>query len=228
MLALGALAVFAIPRAYAQGGGDPVAVVQSVPNSSLADSLIDRVHTSWPWYLTRASGLVAGILMTLLMLSGVGFITGRTFAFLEPITGWASHRALGIALGVAVIVHIGALYFDTFVHFDIASLLIPFASDYVPVTLFGVPVGSLYVALGVLSLYLLLIIIVTSLVWVRTKPKPWKLLHFLSYLAIAFVFVHALYLGTDVAQGIVRWAWIGAGVFILIASIERLWRAYTV
>jgi methionine sulfoxide reductase heme-binding subunit len=218
-----------MPTVYAQGNNDtPVVVVESVPNSSLADSLIERAYTSWPWYVTRASGLVAGLLMILLMISGMGFITGTTFRFLEPITAWASHRALGIALGVAILVHVVSLYFDTFVEFDIAALLVPFASNYQPVTLFGVSFGSLYVALGVLALYLCVIIVITSLVWIRTKPKSWKLLHFLSYMAMAFVFVHALYLGTDLTDGALRWAWIGAGVLIGYNVIGRLWRAYTV
>ena len=218
-----------IEVAHAQDiGGDSIAVVESVPNSSLADSLLERVQTSWPWYVTRASGLVAALLMFMLMLSGIGFITGRTFRFLEPITAWTSHRALGISLCIAVIVHIGALYFDKFVEFNFTSLLIPFASDYQNITLWGFDVGSLYVALGIFAFYLLLIVVITSLIWIRTKPKSWKLLHFLSYLAMVLVFVHALFLGTDLAYGWLRWVWIGGGVLTLIFTLERLWRAKTV
>jgi DMSO/TMAO reductase YedYZ heme-binding membrane subunit len=89
-------------------------------------------------------------------------------------------------------------------------------------------VGSLYIALGIVSLYLVAIIIITSLVWVEKKPKLWKLIHLLSYIAMILVFVHALNLGTDVSSGILRLVWIAFGVGVLIASLARLWRAKTV
>jgi predicted ferric reductase len=203
-------------------------VVEKTPKSSVATGLVERVKVSWPWYLTRVSGLVAAVSLILLMLSGVGLITGHTFSFFEPITAWASHRALGITFAVSVLLHVGALYFDNFVPFSITSLLVPFASQYKQIQLFGFSVGSLYVALGVVSLYITAAITLTSLLWIEKKPKLWKLTHLLSYLAMIFVFVHALYLGTDLSSGILRWAWIGLAVAVMYASIARAWRAKTV
>lgn len=203
-------------------------VVENLPQSSLAHALVERITTSWPWYVTRASGLVAGFILVLLMLSGAGFITGSTFRFLEPITAWATHRALGIALGVSVTIHVVALYFDEFVDFDIKSLLVPFVSDLRPVELFGVSVGSLYVAFGILALYVFFIVIITSLLWVEKKPRTWKIIHFLSYLGMLFIFMHGLYLGTDLARGVLRYAWIGLGIMVTLGILQRLWRAKTV
>lgn len=202
--------------------------VERSEGSSVIEGLENRIEVSWPWYLTRASGLVAALCLVILMLSGIGLVTGHTFSFLEPITAWASHRALGIAFGVAVLLHIGSLYFDKFVPFSLASIFIPFISNYKPTTVFGVSVGSLYVALGVLSLYMVAAVIITSLLWIEKKPKLWKLTHLLSYLTILFVFVHGLYLGTDLASGPLRWAWIAAAVALVYASLARLWRANTV
>ncbi len=202
-------------------------IVETVPDSSIAYALLDRVKQSWPWYVTRASGLIAGVLLIILILSGVGFITGGTYRFLEPITAWATHKALGIALVIAVIIHIVALYFDTFVHFDIASLLVPFASDYQPVEFFGKSFGSLYVAMGILALYVFLIVVVTSLIWLSTKPKQWKAIHILTYLGAVLVFIHGLYLGTDLASGLPRLLWILAFLFVTYGIIKRLWRVKT-
>lgn len=212
----------------ASGTPSSTILVESVPHSSLAASLLDRVFSSWPWYLTRASGLVAGFLLVILLVSGTGFITGTTFRFLEPITAWATHRALGIALGIAIIVHVGALYFDHFVEFNLTALFVPFASRHAPVELFGMSFGSLWVALGIFALYVCIAIILTSLFWIRRKPKTWKLVHLLSYLVMVLVFVHALYLGTDLTHGVLRYVWIGAGVLVVGAALARLWRAYTV
>ena len=203
-------------------------IVENLPQSSLSHALLERIKTSWPWYVTRASGLTAGFLLIILMLSGTGFITGSTFRFLEPITAWATHRALGIALGLSILVHLTTLYLDEFVDFDIKSLLIPFVSDLRPVELFGFPVGSLYVAFGIFALYVFLLVIVTSLLWIEKKPRTWKAIHILSYVGVLFVFVHALYLGTDLTQGVLRYIWIGGGVLVTIVTLQRLWRVKTV
>ena len=201
--------------------------VQAIPGPTVADTIRQRTLASWPWYLTRASGLVAAVALTLLLLSGVGLVTGGTFRFLEPLTAWASHRALGITFGVAVIIHIASILFDHFVPFSIWQALIPWLSPYKPLTLLGLHLGSFYVALGIFAFYLALIVMITSLVWVEKKPKIWKLIHFLSYLLMLLVFLHALLIGTDLLHGVLRWLWIGAGLAIAVAVIARMRRAFT-
>lgn len=203
-------------------------VVQTIPGKPLTSKLAERAKSSWPWYLTRASGLIAAAALVVLLLSGIGQISGQTFRLLDPLTAWASHRALGLTFGIAVLVHVGSLLFDHFVQFDFLQVLVPWASDYKPVTLFGMHLGSLYVALGVLSFYLVGIIIISSLLWVEKKPQTWKLIHLLSYLVIAMVFVHALFIGTDLTHGWLRWLWILLNLTILAAALLRLWRARTI
>jgi predicted ferric reductase len=201
--------------------------VEREAESSVAHGLMERVEISWPWYLTRASGLVAAASFVILMLSGIGLVTGHTFSFWEPLTAWASHRALGITFSVAVLLHIFSLYFDNFVPFSFVSLLVPFTSSYKTTQLFGYSVGSLWVALGVLSLYITIAIMGTSLLWIEKKPKLWKFTHILSYVGMIFVFIHSLYLGTDLAHGLLRWLWILGALTVLYASLARLWRVKT-
>ncbi len=203
-------------------------VVERSRNSSIANGIKERVESSWPWYLARASGLVAAVVLVILMLSGVGLVTGHTFSFLEPITAWASHRALGIAFMISVLFHLTGIYFDTFVPFSLMSLFIPFVSTFKPVTLGGHSFGSLFIADGIFALYLVIAIVLTSLLWVEKKPYVWKITHLLSYLAMLFVFIHGLFIGTDLAHGLLRWMWVTAAVAVLLASMSRLWRAQTV
>lgn len=203
-------------------------VVQSIPGPTVAEKLTAHTKDAWPWYLTRGSGLVAAISLVILMLSGIGQVTGYTFRFLEPLTAWASHRALGLVFGVSVLLHMFSLLFDHFVPFSLIEILVPWLSDYRPVTLFGMQLGSLFIALGVLSFYGAFIVVLTSLLWVEKKPYIWKIIHLLSYLIILFVFIHALYLGTDLMDGIWRWLWIISGIIIALAVLHRLWRAKTI
>ena len=201
--------------------------VETVPGQTLTQIVTNRAEHSWPWYVTRASGLVAGISLVALMLSGIGSVTGHFFRLLEPITAWATHRALGITFVAAIVVHMVTLIFDKFTPFSIIHVLLPWASNYKPVSIFGVNIGSAFVALGVLAFYGSIIVLITSLLWVDKKPHLWKFIHYVSYGVIAAVFVHALYLGTDAGHGIGRVLWILGGVAILTAIILRLRRART-
>jgi predicted ferric reductase len=190
---------------------------------SLSQEVIARIISTWPWYLVRGAGIVAAISLVILVLSGIGSVTGHIFRFLEPITAWASHKALGIILGVSILIHMIGLLFDHFVPFDLLTLLVPWLSNYKPVNLFGLQLGSLFVALGVLAFYLIVIIIIVSLLWIEKKPKLWKITHLLSYVAVLFVFVHALYLGTDFANGVPQLLWIITGASIAVIGAYRLW-----
>lgn len=201
--------------------------VQTIPGQSLSEIVIEKAESSWPWFVIRASGLVAGVSLVILMLSGIGSVTGHMFRFLEPLTAWATHRALGIVAAVSMVIHVVTLLFDKFIPFTLVELLVPWASNYQPLVLFGVNLGSLFVALGIIALYVTLAIVVSSLFWIDKKQKIWKFLHIASYFVIAAVFVHALFLGTDTSSGIGQIAWIAGGIAVLVAIIVRLRRVGT-
>ena len=202
-------------------------IVQPIPGPTIGEKLAQRTKASWPWYVTRASGLVAAVSLVLLMVSGIGQVTGYTFRFLEPLTAWATHRALGITFAIAVFLHIFALLFDHFAPFTIWQVLIPWLSNYKPATIFGLHVGTLYVALGVLAFYGVIIVVLSSYIWLEKKPALWKLLHLLSYIIMLFVFIHSLYLGTDLVHGVFRWIWIISGYIVIAVVVHRLYRART-
>ncbi|MBW4062116.1 hypothetical protein HJC99_06095 [Candidatus Saccharibacteria bacterium] len=202
----------------------PNILAKPVPGPSVTKQLETRAKASWPWYITRAAGFVAAISLVLLMLSGIGFITGATFRFLEPLTAWATHKAIAYIFGISIVVHVVALLFDNYVPFTIAQALVPFISNYHEVAFGRYHFGSLYVALGVFALYFVLAIILTSIFWIDKKPHAWKVFHFLSYLTIIFVFFHALYLGTDLTHGIFRTLWVIFGIGVAVAVIYRLRR----
>lgn len=202
----------------------PDVLVPAAQGPSVNKQLSNRAKSSWPWYITRASGLVAAFALVALMLSGIGFITGYTFKLLEPLTAWATHKALAYVFGVSVVIHVVALLFDTYVPFNIAQALLPFASNYQPVTIAGYHLGSLWVALGVFALYGVLAIIISSLLWIDKKPYTWKALHFLAYMVMIFIFFHALYIGTDLTHGMFRVLWILFSIGVAVAIVFRAWR----
>jgi methionine sulfoxide reductase heme-binding subunit len=140
-----------------------------------------------PWYVARASGIVAWVLLSGSVLWGLSMTT-RTFRrrVRRP---WLLdlHRFLG---GLAVIftgIHVAAILADTYVHFGLAEVLVPLASKWRPIP----------VAFGIVGLYLLAAVEVTSLVRDRIPNQLWRRVHFLSFPLYVVTTVHMLTAGTD-------------------------------
>ena len=145
------------------------------------------ISGSLPWYVARASGLVAwGLLAAtvvwgLLMTSKV--LRGRVKnAWLLDLHRWLGGLALAFT-GV----HVLAIMSDTYVHFGLASVLIPLASHWHP----------LAVAWGVVSLYLLAAVELTSLARRHLAHRLWRRMHVLSFPLFVSSTVHGLTAGTD-------------------------------
>ena len=84
-------------------------------------------------------------------------------------------------------VHLLSLFLDTFVTFGPTELFVPFASSYRPTA----------VAWGVVGLYLLLAIEITSLLRKRLSKRAWRATHYLSFPLFIVASVHAVTAGTD-------------------------------
>lgn len=203
-------------------------VLDHMANVSGVTVALDRVGNSWPWYITRAAGFVAAGLLVLLMLSGIGQVTGIIYRYIEPIKVWAIHKALAIALCVSIVLHVGFLLIDKYLPFSLVQILVPFASTHNNGTqIGGFSLGALAVTFGVLAMYGVVIVVSSALGWIN-KNKTWRKLHYISYAVIILVLLHGLYIGTDLKYGIFRDAWIGVGAVLALAIIMRLWRKGTI
>lgn len=195
-----------------------------------AQAVTHQVSNEWEWYIVRASGFVAAGLLFLLMVSGIGQVTGLTYRFMEPIRAWAFHKALAMALLVSIAIHGTFLFLDHYISFSIPRLLVPFLSHYSNGTAF-LGISSIFgVAFGILAMYGIVITVTSSLEavgWINSKKRTWKTLHLLNYVIFVFVFLHALLVGTDLRYGMFRQAWILLGSLVVIAIVSRLLRVGT-
>ena len=195
--------------------------------SSTVQIATHRVETSWEWYVIRAAGFVAVGLLVLLMISGIGQVTGFTYRFLEPVKAWMIHKALALALCASIVVHVLFLLLDHFVPFSLPQVLLPFLSHYNNGTsILGLPAGWA-VTFGIVAMYGVVVLVLSSLGWIDTKRGIWRKLHYLSYLVILFVFIHALGAGSDLRYGTFRSVFLFLGFIVVLAVIGRLWRAGT-
>lgn len=197
----------------------------SILATSTVHIATQRVEADWKWYIIRAAGFVAAGLLILLMLSGIGQVTGFTYRFLEPVKAWTVHKAMAIALCVSITIHGSFLLIDNYLPFSLTQILLPFASHYNNGTkLLGIPLGALAVTMGILAMYGVAIIVASSLGWINTRKGRWRILHYLSYVVMFLVFLHALYIGSDLKYGVFREAWVVIGFVLLIGVLSRLRR----
>jgi DMSO/TMAO reductase YedYZ heme-binding membrane subunit len=108
--------------------------------------------------------------------------------------------------------HIGSLVGDRFIHFGAADVLVPLASSWRP----------LPVALGVLSLYLLAAIEVTSLAMRRMSRRTWRSIHLTSYGLAWLVSLHAGFAGTDTVNIVYRAVAVALSAAAVAATCVRL------
>ncbi|MFZ0090549.1 MAG: ferric reductase-like transmembrane domain-containing protein [Solirubrobacteraceae bacterium] len=143
------------------------------------------------WYLTRASGAVALILLTLSLLVGVAAV-GRVRTSRWPrfaVDG--VHRTASLLAVVFLLVHIATAVLDGFAPIGLTDAVIPFAGTYRPI----------WLGLGAMSFDLLLAVTVTSLVRLRLGHRAWRAVHWLAYLAWPVAVIHGFGTGSDVRLG---------------------------
>ena len=139
------------------------------------------------WYVARSGGIVAWALLAASVLWGLALSTKVTNG--KPKPNWILdlHRFLGGLALVFTGVHVGSLIVDSYVHFGLVEVLVPFTGTWHPAA----------VAWGVIGLYLLLAVELTSLARKRISKRLWRATHYASFPLFFLTTVHALSAGTD-------------------------------
>ncbi|MFN8026040.1 MAG: ferric reductase-like transmembrane domain-containing protein [Acidimicrobiia bacterium] len=139
------------------------------------------------WYAARASGVVSWALILLTIVWGMLLATRVLGRRATPAWLLSLHRYLGALAVVFVGVHVGALMLDSYTPFGPVDVLVPFATSWHP----------LAVAWGIVGMYLLAAVEITSLLRHKLSNKVWHAIHVTSYLLFGFVTVHFVTAGTD-------------------------------
>lgn len=138
------------------------------------------IDTSTMWYLSRATGIVAMILVVAALAWGFFFSARATGKKLRPAWWLDLHNWLG---GLALIftgVHIAAAWLDTNSGIGLLQIFVP-----------GTTTGTKWpIAWGVLSTYLLAATVFTT--WPRRlkRRRMWRVIHLSSVAATALALLH--------------------------------------
>lgn len=144
------------------------------------------------WYMTRSSGIVAWLMLTATVIWGILVSTKAFPNQRRPLWLLAMHRWLSGLMLMFLAIHIAALVADNYVAFGWADVTVPYASDWKP--------GA--VALGVIGMWLLIAVQITSLVMNRLPRRFWRVVHLFSYVAFWLTAMHSAYAGTDRSTGL--------------------------
>jgi predicted ferric reductase len=169
------------------------------------------VNPQFWWFLTRASGIVAWLMLTLSVIWGILLSTKAFPKQRRPVWLLSLHRWLGGLTMSFLVIHLVALVADSYVSFGLADLAIPYATDWKP--------GA--VALGVLGAWLLVAVELTSLAARRLPRKFWRAVHLSSYVAFWLTSLHAAFAGTDATSWLFRG---GAAASILAVAFALMYR----
>jgi DMSO/TMAO reductase YedYZ heme-binding membrane subunit len=164
------------------------------------------------WYLTRASGIVAWLMLTASVIWGIVLSTKAFPEHRRPAWLLDLHRWLGGLAVTFTAIHLAALVADNYVHFGLADLLVPFASSWQP--------GA--VALGVVAMWLLVAVEATSLAMKRLPRTVWRWIHLSSYAVFLLVSLHAAFAGTDTTHGLYQGTAAASIIAVVLATVYRL------
>jgi methionine sulfoxide reductase heme-binding subunit len=164
------------------------------------------------WYASRATGIVALLLLTIVLVLGILVNRQGRLPGLPRFAVTDIHRNLSLLSVVFIAVHIVTAVLDTYVHIPLLSAVIPFASGY----------ERLWLGLGAISLDLMLAMIVTSLVRGRLNRILWRAIHLLAYASWPIAFAHSIGSSTDLQQGWLLGLAVGCALAVAAAVTYRL------
>lgn len=164
------------------------------------------------WYLSRGTGAVALLLLTVSVVLGI--LDQRHW---RP-AGWprfvldAMHRNVSLLVLALLAVHIASSVIDSFAPLRLVDAFVPFISSYRPI----------WLGLGALAFDLLLAVLITSMLRRYLGHRAWRIVHWLAYVSWPVAVVHGLTTGTDVKS-----AWLLAltatcAMAVLIATWARV------
>jgi hypothetical protein len=185
------------------------------PGVTLAASGVEQT-ANIPWYLSRATGLVAYLLLFCTVVLGLAV---RTKTLDRLVARWRVtdvHIFLSILVIVFVAVHAAVLLTDSYIGFSAVEILVPFASPYLPV----------WTGLGIIAAYLLLIVAVSFPARRITGYRFWRALHYVTFAVYAAALAHGLFTGTDTHTLWAQAIYVGTAGIVLTFVLYRIltWR----
>jgi methionine sulfoxide reductase heme-binding subunit len=164
------------------------------------------------WYASRATGVVALLLLTAVMLLGLLVTRQGRLPGLPRFAATGLHRNLSLLALAFVVIHVVTAVADGYVNIPLTAAVVPLTSSY----------ERLWLSLGAVSLDLMLAAIVTSLLRRHLSRRVWRAVHFTAYLSWPVAWVHSVFAGGDLRHGWLLALGLTCAVAVVAAVAWRL------
>jgi len=189
------------------------------PSAAAAGSflrwLLAPSTTSLTWVFTRTAGLIAYLLLWLSTAWGLAVSSRILDGHLQGAYTYDFHQFISLLSIGFLALHLTILLIDSYAPFSVAQILVPFLSTYRP----------LWVTVGILTLYLVLLVTVTFYIRDRIGQATFRAIHVLSLLAFVGAALHGMLSGTDTPLTLVKWMY--AGTFLSVVFLTTYWLVLT-
>lgn len=164
------------------------------------------------WYLSRASGFVAYVLLWGSVVWGLLLSTGTGRRWVRPPQLLDAHQFLGTAAVGFGSFHGLVLLGDRYVIFPLKAIVVPFASSHEP----------LLVAWGQIALWLSVLLIGSFHLRRHIGGRAWRQLHYASFVAFWMAWAHGLALGSESTTLAASVLYLGTAAPVIFLSLHRL------
>jgi len=193
-----------------------VAIVAMTPmGQSLRDYLRFLFATDsiqiW-WYVTRASGIIAYLLLWASTILGLALTSKYLDGMLDRLFTYDFHEFISLLSVAFTLVHVLVLLLDRYLPYSIVQILVPFISPYRP----------FWVGVGVIGFYMILLVTVTFYLRKRIGTHAFRIIHVISLLGYIGVTLHGYYAGTDTALPSMKILYDISGLAVLFLTIYWL------
>jgi methionine sulfoxide reductase heme-binding subunit len=188
------------------------AVLRLTPVMDIAKATMSLVDAKLAWYFSRAAGIVSYLMLTISVIWGLVLSTKISKEYTPAPAVLALHNAVSwTAVGIGAM-HGFSLMFDTYFTYDLFDILIPFNGPYKPV----------WVGLGTLSLYIMLVTS-ASFAWKEwLGQRGWRIIHYSTFAMYGLVTLHGLMAGTDSWTLGTNMMYVGSVLVVLFLTNYRI------
>lgn len=167
------------------------------------------------WYLTRATGAVSLLLLTVVVALGVVDVRRISTARVPRFVIDGLHRSAALLAVLFLAIHIVTTVLDGFAPISLLAAFVPFTSSYRP----------LWLSLGTVSCDLLIALVASSLLRRHIGHRAWQAIHWCAYACWPLALVHGLGTGSDAKAGWLLALTLVCIAVVLIAVAMRVWQA---
>ena len=164
------------------------------------------------WYLSRAAGFTAYLLLFFSVAIGIAIGTRFADRFAKRNVLFDLHRFTTILALAFTVFHVYILLGDQYFSYNVWELSIPFLNPY----------RTIETAVGVFAAYAMVLIVVSFYVRQYIGFRAWRAVHFLTFALFAAAVYHGIAAGTDTTE---VWA---KGLYMATASVTMMLVLYRV